>query len=492
MECESSEFSLNGEGHRRPPDNPEQPVRSSFKDKLMGGASSPSQETFIDLVDKGTMKVVYVNDNPMLPKIVVDKEVIEGMCAPWRDALVVGLLGKRVGFRTMKAKLTSIWRLAGSFDLLDVDNGFYIVKFDMEPDRVKVMEGGPWMVFDHYLAVSTWSPEFISPEARVRKTLAWIRIPGLNVSFYDESYLMSAARVIGKPIRLDKNTLKAERGRFARICVEVDLDKPVVGKVCLENYWYKIEYEGLHVLCSKCGCYGHWSRECQASKSAEPAATPEPVEKTQTGAGEKSQQAAAIPGEVVALGVDSVGPMDAQGKEDLLPINRGAENVGIDGGNIQVDKINVNGDDADADVETHGEWMAVKRRTRKKKPTAAVKAVNDQMGKKKSNYSKGSTTPSNEVPSQRKKTDENLNGNQGRNKRSEGTKSTTVSEENLNGKIGRINGKLIANDMAHAFGGYKESVKDLLIQPRVFHFGSTSGSNLDLLHNKKRRMRGDE
>lgn len=125
------------------------------------------------------------------------------------------------------------------------------------------------MVFYHYLAVSTWSPKFISHATKVTNTLAWIRIPGLNVVFYDESYLLSIAQAIGKPIKVDRNTLKAERGRFARICVEIDLTLPVVGKVCIEDYWYNIEYEGLHVICTKCGCYGHRSRECKASLPVE-------------------------------------------------------------------------------------------------------------------------------------------------------------------------------------------------------------------------------
>ncbi|XP_057453248.1 uncharacterized protein LOC130745125 [Lotus japonicus] len=206
-----SVLSPSGDGSAKPPDKGTQPQHISFKDKLMGGSSVSPPREFVDLIDNGKMKVIYVNDNPLLPKIVVEQEVIENMSSSWKDALVISLLGKRLGYKLMKAKLTSLWRLAGEFDLMDVDNGFFMVKFDRTEDRDRVISGGPWMIFDHYLAVATWSPEFISPAAKVKKTLAWIRIPGLNVIFYDESYLMSAARAIGKPVKLDKSTLKAER-----------------------------------------------------------------------------------------------------------------------------------------------------------------------------------------------------------------------------------------------------------------------------------------
>ncbi|XP_057452555.1 uncharacterized protein LOC130744380 [Lotus japonicus] len=207
----------------------------SFRDKVLGGKKTTSVRETVNLIDQGKMKIEHVNGNRMLPMVVTDASIIRELCSPWQEALVISLLGKRLGYRTMKARLASTWRLAGDFDLLDVDNGFYMVKFDLAGDRAKVMDGGPWVIFDHYLAVATWNKEFLSPLARVTKTLAWIRIPGLNVVFYDESYLLGVASAVGKPIRVDSNTLRAERGKYARICVELDLTLPVIGKVCIEG-----------------------------------------------------------------------------------------------------------------------------------------------------------------------------------------------------------------------------------------------------------------
>ena len=167
------------------PKPPGETKKVSFKDKLMHDANtcSTTPKKFDDLIEIGKMKVTFVNDNPLLPKVVTDKNVLENMCSPWKDSLVVSLLGKRLGYRTMKAKLASIWRLQGDLDLLDIDNGFFLARFDRVDDKEKVMSGGPWMVFDHYLAVSTWNSDFIPPAAKVRKTLAWIRIASLNVVF---------------------------------------------------------------------------------------------------------------------------------------------------------------------------------------------------------------------------------------------------------------------------------------------------------------------
>lgn len=247
----------------------------SFRDKVMGNTQAPPAREKTDLIGKKLVNIEYEQGNRLLPKVYLNEGVFNDLCAPWKDSLVIKLLGKTVGYNMMKDKLKKVWKPAGCFDIVDVDNGFYMVKFDMEVDREKALSGGPWMIYDHYLAVSRWTPDFVSPNAKVDRTTVWIRFPGLNLVYYDESFLLALASAVGKPIKVDRNTLKVERGRFARICVEIDLNQPVVGKVWLNGYWYKVSYEGLHIICSNCGCYGHLGRNC---KEPPPVTTPPSLE----------------------------------------------------------------------------------------------------------------------------------------------------------------------------------------------------------------------
>nr|KYP40980.1 Transposon TX1 uncharacterized [Cajanus cajan] len=144
-----------------------------------------------------------------------------------------------------------------------------MVKFDLEADRERVMHGGPWMLFDHYLIVRPWSLKFVASATKVDSTLVWVRLPGLGVMFYDESVLLTIASAIGKPVKVDLNTLNMTRDRFARVCVEINLNVPVVGKFFLNGVWYNVEYKGLHLLCSACGCYGHVLRNCNHANRTE-------------------------------------------------------------------------------------------------------------------------------------------------------------------------------------------------------------------------------
>lgn len=44
-----------------------------------------------------------------------------------------------------------VWKPVAEFELMDIGNDFYMVKFDEEVDRTKIMDGGCWMIFEHYL-----------------------------------------------------------------------------------------------------------------------------------------------------------------------------------------------------------------------------------------------------------------------------------------------------------------------------------------------------
>lgn len=60
--------------------------------------------------------------------------------------------------------------------------------------------------------------------------MVWVRIPSLNLVYHDESFLRALASAIGFPVKVDLHTSQIEHGRFARVCVEIDLNEPVVSK----------------------------------------------------------------------------------------------------------------------------------------------------------------------------------------------------------------------------------------------------------------------
>jgi hypothetical protein len=252
----------------RPPEHVDtHKKKCSFRDKLLGNQEPVPRRETVDLIGKNLFRIEFEDGDRRRPRCYADDSALKDLWVPWQHAIIVKLLGKSLGFFAMRDRLKALWKLSGDMDIMDIGYGFFMVKFDLEAGREKVISGGPWMIMDHYVAIRPWTTYFISSQVKINKTLVWIRFPSLGMEYYDESLLLALATAVGSPVKVDMHTLDASRGKFARVCIEIDLDKPVVGKVWFRDFWYHVEYEGLHLLCKSCGIYGHVARNCPTASA---------------------------------------------------------------------------------------------------------------------------------------------------------------------------------------------------------------------------------
>ncbi|XP_061357677.1 uncharacterized protein LOC133301986 [Gastrolobium bilobum] len=151
------------------------------------------------------------------------------MLKVWEKALIVKLLGRNTGVAFMKKKIEILWARAGKINVTDVGNGFYVVQFSNKDDLLFALNGGPWIIFGHYLSLRRWEPAFRPNAASVMKIAAWVRLPGIPLEYYDEAFFRRIGNWLGKMLKIDKTTNEHVRGQFARICVQLDLAQPLKG-----------------------------------------------------------------------------------------------------------------------------------------------------------------------------------------------------------------------------------------------------------------------
>ncbi|CAI0425639.1 unnamed protein product [Linum tenue] len=92
--------------------------------------------------------------------------------------------------------------------------------------------------------------------------IVWLQLPDLPIHLYHKEVLISIGNLLGRTIKLDYHTLNQQRAKFARLAVEINLEKPLIPRVHLDGEWQKIEYENLPEVCFKCGKVGHSSTSC--------------------------------------------------------------------------------------------------------------------------------------------------------------------------------------------------------------------------------------
>lgn len=70
-----------------------------------------------------------------------------------------------------------------------------------------------------------------------------------------------------KLLKVDTYTTSTTRGRYARICIEVTLEKSLKTDIHIGTHKQVLLYEGLNLLCTRCGRFGHASWSCQFSQT---------------------------------------------------------------------------------------------------------------------------------------------------------------------------------------------------------------------------------
>lgn len=146
--------------------------------------------------------------------------------------------------------------------LIDLENNFFIVKFLLDEDMKYVLTGGPWQIAGQYVTTQRWKPGFDPKEEKITHMTAWVRINGLNVEFFRFDVLERIGNLIGNTVKVDSHTMSQSRGKFARICIELDISKPLTPFIEVEGRTYGVVYEGIHLICFECGCYGHGRDNC--------------------------------------------------------------------------------------------------------------------------------------------------------------------------------------------------------------------------------------
>ena len=202
-------------------------------------------------------------DDPLCPTILLTAAEKRALREPWHNALIIRMFDKGIGYLQLKRNLKSKWALRGDFSLIDIGCDYYVTRFTNMEDYDHVMLNGPWMIGDNYLVIREWVPNFVPEEDTITKLTAWVRIPKLSVEYFNKNFLLyKIGQKIGRVIKIDSTTENVERGQYTRLCVEVDLTKPLLSKFRLNGRVWGIQYEGLKMICFKCGRQGHKEESC--------------------------------------------------------------------------------------------------------------------------------------------------------------------------------------------------------------------------------------
>ncbi|KAJ4837028.1 hypothetical protein Tsubulata_027740 [Turnera subulata] len=225
-----------------PPPPPDQSQGSwpSFKDKLLQWRTGVSPYRANDgfQLAEDDIQVEMKRDGP---SFWFSERFRSHIACPWVFSVITMVLARRFSYRMICSKVASLWK----------------------PQR----------------GFQTWQPGFdVSKEPS--KTVVWVQIAELPVEWYRQDILSALAQQMDKPIRIDINTLEAERAKFARLAIEVEFTKALLGWVEIEGRWFKVCYEDIPDFCFHCGLVGHVVSQYPTAREQSPPSEHQPRQGT--------------------------------------------------------------------------------------------------------------------------------------------------------------------------------------------------------------------
>ncbi|GKU87915.1 hypothetical protein SLEP1_g2242 [Rubroshorea leprosula] len=219
-----------------------------------------------------------MEDDGSIPTLLISKEEKRRIRSPWVNSIIIKAFGTdAAGYNFIYPRIKAQWKPKGRMDCIDLGLDFFLIRFQEREDHLRVLSGGPWFVGPFYLTIRQWEPSFNPETAAFTTTAIWARLPRLPIEYYDTKILERIGNLLGTPLRIDAHTVHKSRGQYARICIQVDLDEPLIPCIKIGNHVQKILYEGPVALCFACGCVGHKENKCPLK--VPPLADPVPMER---------------------------------------------------------------------------------------------------------------------------------------------------------------------------------------------------------------------
>ena len=223
---------------------------------------SPNQSTDLQTPQDTTQPETRDGQPDGTWEIQITPELKNQLAGPWKTSIILKLMGRPLGYRALQSRLAGIWRPTGTMHLIDIGYGYFIMRFDVIKDYHHALKDGPWFVGDQYLHVQAWEADFHPHIAKITKTAVWIRLEQLPIEYHHQEFLKHVGQKLGKLLKVDAITSAAIRGRYARVCVQIDIANPLPKRVKIGTFWLDIVYKNLPMLCYKCGKIGHREPQC--------------------------------------------------------------------------------------------------------------------------------------------------------------------------------------------------------------------------------------
>jgi hypothetical protein len=171
-----------------------------------------------------------------------------------------------VSKETINTKLRRGWKLPDTLTFTVLGENLFIIEFDKESDKARVLKGRPWVFEGNLFLVEDFDGRTALANFTFDKAFFWVRMSNLPLACMGREVGQKIGATVGLVEEVDTDNDGVGWGEFLRVKIQIDLTKPLPRGRKLkyegELTWITFKYERLPKFCFHCGVISHGEEGC--------------------------------------------------------------------------------------------------------------------------------------------------------------------------------------------------------------------------------------
>ncbi|XP_075085157.1 uncharacterized protein LOC142168375 [Nicotiana tabacum] len=202
----------------------------------------------------------------------LDLEDIEQENDKWSSAIVLYVIGDSPTVGAMERFLSSVGKFSVKPQIYYHNDDYFVIRFSNLEERDQVPYSDPHTVNNHPMIMKAWSADFNLHDEVWKIIPLWVRFPNLPLNCWSMKALSKLGSALRNPVYADECTTGSIRISYARMVIEMDVNKLLPRTVKLQDLNGKtiqqeITYDWEPSFCAKCLKIGH---DCNKVKVPQP------------------------------------------------------------------------------------------------------------------------------------------------------------------------------------------------------------------------------
>ena len=188
------------------------------------------------------------------------------------NCLVMKVLSHRgIMLDALRKNLRMLWKPNKSIQISLIDEEMYLVEFDDEKDKRRVMDMSPWHYEKQLVLLQCFEGDKDPKDILFQWSPFWVQMYNLPLKHRTRETSLAIGASLGEVLEVDVADSGVQWRKCLRVQVKIDVTRRLIRgrKAKVEDgvdRWVLFKYERLPNFCYQCGMLDHDLKECPKSK----------------------------------------------------------------------------------------------------------------------------------------------------------------------------------------------------------------------------------